>query len=242
MSNDPNSFLTPRFILGVCLAVAGVLLALDRLFILDAGPILRLWPIVLVVIGVAIVARTNRGRSGRLNGVVLIIAGAWLLSNRIGVWHVRFWEFFWPLVLVLIGAKLVLQTVGRRVSAPGDEARTASLFALLGSCKRRWGHSEFGGGELISLMGGCELDLRDAWIAPGGQATVDVFSLMGGFEVRVPEGWVVSSRVTPIMGGVVDETRSNAAAASAYVSGDPIAPPCLVLRGLVIMSSIEIKN
>ncbi len=141
------------------------------------------------------------------------------------------------MVLVLIGAKLVLQTVGRSGAIPRDEVQTASLFALLGSCKRRWGNSVFRGGELMSLMGGCELDLRDAVLAPGEQATVDVFSLMGGFELRVPEGWVVNSRVTPIMGGVVDETRRTAG-----TSTGEIAPPCLILRGLVIMSGIEIKN
>ncbi len=143
---------------------------------------------------------------------------------------------------MLVGAKLVLQTVGRSraASGHGHDAQTASLFAVLGSSKRRWGSSVFRGGELMSLMGGCELDLRDALLAPGEQATVDVFSLMGGFELRVPEGWVVSSRVTPIMGGVVDETRRSTAPGG--LNAGEAAPPCLVLRGVVIMSGVEIKN
>jgi hypothetical protein len=55
---------------------------------------------------------------------------------------------------------------------------------------------------------------------------------MGGFEIIVPETWSVSLEVTPFMGGVEDKART---------STNPSAPR-LVVRGFVMMSSVEIKN
>ena len=75
---------------------------------------------------------------------------------------------------------------------------------------RRWDGSPFRGGEMTAFMGGCELDLRQAEMAPGEDATIDVFAVMGGHEIRVPETWAVVTKAVPIMGGVEDRTRPPA--------------------------------
>ena len=79
-------------------------------------------------------------------------------------------------------------------------------------------------------MGGCEVDLRHAGI--NGDAVIDVFAMWGGIELRVPESWTVITKVTPIMGGVEDNTRA------------PQNPGGhrLTIRGMVLMGGIEIKN
>jgi hypothetical protein len=56
--------------------------------------------------------------------------------------------------------------------------------------------------------------------------------MMGGFEIRVPESWSVIFEVTPFMGGVEDKAR---------ISSDPSAPR-LVIRGFVMMGSVELTN
>ena len=45
---------------------------------------------------------------------------------------------------------------------------------------------EFRGGQMTSVMGRSELDLRTATIAPGQDVTIEVFMLMGGATIRVP--------------------------------------------------------
>ena len=47
----------------------------------------------------------------------------------------------------------------------------------------------FRGADLIAVMGGCEIDLRQAAI--NGEAVIDVFCMWGGIEIRVPEDWTV---------------------------------------------------
>ena len=98
-----------QFVIGVCLILFGVLLTLDRLQIADAGTTLRDWPIALVAIGGWIVA--ERGLTSRsFPGYVMIGIGSLLLLNSFGVVRVRFWELFWPLVIVFLGMRRITQT------------------------------------------------------------------------------------------------------------------------------------
>jgi len=123
------------------------------------------------------------------------------------------------------------QNEGFATPAGGDPGDLVSAVAVMGGFDRKITSHAFRGGELTAFMGGGKLDLRDA-LPAGGQAIVNVFALMGGFEIIVPETWSVSLEVTPFMGGVEDKART---------STNPSAPR-LVVRGFVMMSSVEIKN
>jgi hypothetical protein len=57
--------------------------------------------------------------------------------------------------------------------------------------------------DLTAVMGGIELDLRQAGTG-GGEAVIDVFVMWGGIEITVPPDWAVSNQVVPIMGGAED--------------------------------------
>jgi hypothetical protein len=138
----------------------------------------------------------------------------------------------WPLILVLVGARIVWQTTaGDRVLDQGDAGATVSAIAVMGGFERRITSHEFRGGEITAFMGGGKLDLREAMPA-GGQAVINIFAMMGGFEILVPEGWRVISELTPFMGGIEDKSRT---------STQPTAP-CLVLRGFVMMGGVTLKN
>jgi hypothetical protein len=70
------------------------------------------------------------------------------------------------------------------------------------------------GGELGVTAGGVELDLRQARLDPQGALLV-LRVLMGGVEIRVPDTWQVQLDVTPLFGGADDSTRSTQGASSA---------------------------
>ena len=50
-------------------------------------------------------------RNGIFFGVVIILAGALLLAINLGVLTTRVWNFFWPVVIVLLGAWFLLRPV-----------------------------------------------------------------------------------------------------------------------------------
>ncbi|HZE43378.1 MAG TPA: DUF5668 domain-containing protein, partial [Steroidobacteraceae bacterium] len=77
--NDRN--VTPKFIIGVCLVLMGVVLALDRIGLVQAHHVLRFWPAALIVIGLVLLQRGERHSA--LRALVLIVVGGWLLLNTL---------------------------------------------------------------------------------------------------------------------------------------------------------------
>lgn len=82
----------------------------------------------------------------------------------------------------------------------------------------------------FALMGGGQLDLRDATFAEG-QLTIRAFALMGGVEVLVPEGAELHVQGIGIMGGI-DHPRTK--------PSEPGAPRIYVF-GLTLMGGVTIK-
>ena len=255
-----NRSVTPRFIIGVCLVLMGVVLALDQLGVVQAHHVLRFWPAALILVGLGLLQRGERHSA--LRALVLIVVGGWLLLNTLGLVSLDLWEFILPLLLVFFGARIMMRNQGCRSGAPpqqpgaGPAAGTtptgqtlsgfnsasatansgepvhASLFSLLSGSKRRWGKSVFRGAEMTAFMGGCVLDLRDALMSSGELAVVDVFVIMGGVNIFVPPHWTVSQEVVALMGGVHDKTQS--------VPSNPAQH--LLVRGTVVMGGVEISN
>jgi predicted membrane protein len=255
-----NRNLTPRFIIGVCLVLMGVVLGLDQLHLVQANHVLRFWPAALILVGLVMLQRGERHSA--LWALVLIVVGGWLLLNTLGLVSLDVWEFIGPLLLVFFGARIMMRNQGGRSGTPpqqpgaGPAAGTtppgqtpsgfnaasapsnsgepvhASLFSLLSGSKRRWGKSVFRGAEMTAFMGGCVLDLRDALMSSGELAVVDVFVIMGGVNIFVPPNWTVSQEVVPLLGGVHDKTRS--------VPSNPAQH--LLVRGTVVMGGVEISN
>ena len=118
------------------------------------------------------------------------------------------------------------RTSAARAATTGNER--VSALAIMGGVVRGNNSQAFEGGDLTAIMGGCEIDLRQASIRRD-EAVIDVFAFWGGIDIKVPEDWTVMTRVTPLMGGVEDKTRA---------ATQPPAGKRLVLRGIVIMGGI----
>ena len=100
-------------------------------------------------------------------------------------------------------------SVGPRPRRPRATDRRGSVpSAVMSGVVRRSNTQTFRGADLTAIMGGCEIDLRQASIAPGTEAIIDVFAFWGGIDIKVPEDWVVITRAVPLMGGIEDKTHS----------------------------------
>ena len=226
---DRRPWLTPQLVMGLVIMAVGVLFTLDNLGLISARQYARYWPAALILAGILKIWQA-RGGGGAFGGLLLIVAGGWLLLSTFHVVTVSLVDL-WPLLLVFFGVSLVWRGLrGRRDRADVDGLSTVSALAVLGGVHRGNNSRAFRGGDLTAVLGGCDIDLRQAAI--DGDAAIDVFAMWGGIEIKVPEDWTVSTRVVPILGGVEDKTRPQRGAATHR----------LLLRGFAIMGGIEIKN
>jgi len=223
--------LTPQLLLGLMVTAAGVILMLDNLGIAPLSRFLKYWPVALIVIGVLKLWQARDGKGGVLSGFLFSLAGTWLLLEELTLLQIDFHDV-WPLILVFLGAYIVWQGISgpQRSRQALDSHSTVSAVAILGGVARGNNSRAFRGGELTAVMGGCEIDLRQASI--NGDAVIDIFAMWGGIDIRVPEDWSVQSRVVPLLGGVEDKTRPPQGAINHR----------LTLRGFAIMGGVEIKN
>jgi cell wall-active antibiotic response 4TMS protein YvqF len=219
-----------RLAFGVLVMFVGLMLTLDNFGILDARRFWRLWPILLIALGLGRLSRWTQ-RGGRPEGLTLIIVGiAFLLANL----HVLEFGQLFPLALFLVGALMVTKATrfgpGHPTSSGEPQIGRFDAFSMLGGVRRTVSGPGFRGGTAFAILGGCEIDLRQATIQDGS-ATVDAFALWGGIEIRVPEDWVVETRGIALLGAFEDKTRHPGTETKR-----------LVLTGLSLMGGVEVKN
>jgi predicted membrane protein len=228
-----------RLVVGIIIIALGGILLADNLGWFEARYILRsLWPLALVGVGIAMVRSPDHRRS-RAWGWVLITVGLWIFADKVGWVHVSFWQLIVPALLLFVGGSLVWRAISgppadkpQAPGAPVDEhAEFVRSFALMSGCELRPVSRPFRGADLSAVMGGIKLDLTDARME-GDIATVEVFAFWGGIEIYVPPDWTVVSKVTTLMGGFIDKRRPTSV----------LPAKTLVVRGMVVMSGIEVKN
>jgi hypothetical protein len=98
------------------------------------------------------------------------------------------------------------------------------------SRSRRTEAMVFRGGEATAVMGGADIDLREA-VMEGDQATLELSTVMGGTKIRVPESWTVDSKVDAVLGAV--ENRAHRPEHETHR---------LILKGSVVMGDLKISN
>jgi predicted membrane protein len=230
-ASNPRPQVTPQVLFGLIVIIAGVLFTLDNLGVVDAGQYLQYWPAGLVAIGLLKLWQAREGQ-GWVGGFFFVLLGGWMLLERVVAIRISLHDL-WPLLFVFLGAYLVWKGLGGVRYGPVVDGQTRfSALAIMSGVVRRSNTQTFRGADLTAIMGGCEVDLRQASIAPGTEAVIDVFAFWGGVDIKVPEDWVVITRAVPIMGGIEDKTQS------------PVTPAAktLIIRGIVVMGGVAIKN
>lgn len=210
---------------GLCIVALGVLLLLQMNGLIQVRELVRLWPVALILIGGAIAVQASRGKP---DGRCFPVGG-----------------LVWVLALGLLAS----YTMDRKANATSLQGEgRVNLFAVMGADRRPAVEGAFRGGQVTTVMGGANLDLRRARVAPGETVVVDVFSVMGGTELRVPADWKVDVETMTIMGGVNDQRGRPAESASpsapeADANRQAAAsPPRVRLTGTVIMAGVTVKR
>jgi predicted membrane protein len=234
--------------LGLLIAAAGVVLLLDQQGIIDANKVFQyFWPIFCISFGLVNVFQTG-GR--RIWGIILLIVGVLLVFDNLGFARIGF-HTIWPVIIIAIGGLMVWQAIAPHSNPLSGQAETLrerlnqwrhgdssgsdfNQIAIFGGFKRRFTAKNFRGGSVMAVMGGYEIDLRQADIE-GDSATIDATSIMGGGEIKVPDNWRISIDGIGLFGAYVDETHQLPAA-------DATPQKHLIVKGIAFMGGVVIKN
>jgi hypothetical protein len=273
---------SPRLIVGIGFVLFGAALLFGRLDILDVGYVLRLWPVILIAIGLQHFFNPRVGAGGErlfpLHGLIWIVVGGVLLLNSLHLLRASIWELLWPAILIALGIRLITRTgsgVGHRRSefrrmrmgddpvtgatatapagegstqaagfagAAGDSFDTGAVVAILGGVNRISAAVPFHGTDVTAFMGGAQIDLRRAILAPGAEAVLDVFIVIGGCELKIPPEWVVSAPLVAVMGGVEDKRLIPTPGIVQDATARTAAPPRLVVRGFVMLGGLTFRS
>jgi Cell wall-active antibiotics response 4TMS YvqF/Domain of unknown function (DUF1707) len=113
----------------------------------------------------------------------------------------------------------------------GEAAATQTVYAIMGGVDRRGAWTVPRRWRVIAMMGGAQLDLREARF-PAGVIDLEVKAVFGGVQIIVPPGLAVEVHGTAIMGGFQNVNRAPA-------HPDPGAP-LLRVHGIAIMGGVDI--
>lgn len=171
---------------------------------------------------------SQRGSITVIPGLLFIFIGVLLIANQ---WlDTNLWTYLWPLLLIFIGLSFIFSR-SRKGKAPNDENHIRSISIFSGADLRNRS-THFRGGQVTTLFGGAEIDLRKSIMQEDG-ASLDITSIFGGATVIVPENVKVIASGIPIFGGWEDKTIQTES------NGDA---PILNLNCHVIFGGVEIKN
>ena len=224
VDQSPDLRVTPRVVLGLAVMLAGLVLALDSLGLVEGSALFRFWPLAVLAVGVV---KWLSPAPQRMSALIWIVAGVALLLVTLGQMS---FAGVWAVLLFLVGAKIAWKAL-RPVSAPTDPAAALDLLQFMGGTKTVVTTTDFKGGQATAVMGGCEIDLRHASMPEGRAAVLDTFAFWGGIEIRVPDDWEVVSQGSAALGGFVNNARSQ-----------PGARRRIIVTGLAIMGGVEVKN
>ena len=104
-------------------------------------------------------------------------------------------------IAVLAGLWAVGQVLARRKTVGDETSDEFAIAAYVGGVERACKATSLRRGSVSVVLGGVDLDLREATLDPGG-ADLDLSASLGGVNVTVPSEWrvVVVDRAT--LGGV----------------------------------------
>jgi predicted membrane protein len=235
MEHDVSRPATGKLILGVFIILAGVLFTLESFGVTIVRHVWDFWPLILVGIGASHLVRP--GGTERIGGWILLGLGIVFLLRNFHLIHFSIGQLI-PLVLVLVGIRIVVTALGRGrqggIGLGGSDGSYLNDWVAFGGIERRVTSQEFRGGDLAAFCGGFDIDLRQAAIA-GEEARIDVFAWWGGGDIKVPADWEVAVSVIPLFGGYDDKTSHPV-----VEEGKPRKR--LVITGTVVMGGLGVQN
>lgn len=226
-----NRNLSSQIFVGLILILVGLTILVANLGWADLSGIFQWIPSFFILLGVwQLIANKFRF----ITGPIILIAGgaAFQLAAFDIIEFESIWQF-WPLILILIGASMLLERFGVQVPGPfnhGADEAEVSILSIFNGPEHLLNSTSFRGGETTAIFGGIDLDLRNASITTP-PARINAFAMFGGIDILVPETWIVKTEVLGIFGGSDDDRPEK-----------PAGTPDLIVTGFAMFGGVTIKS
>ena len=111
-------------------------------------------------------------------------------------------------------------------------------FAVMGGVERKgsWVVPRYL--KIVAVMGGAEIDLREARFGPG-VTEVELFVLMGGVEVLVPPGVRVECDMAAVMGGFSSDADDPLPTSPTGAAAEPVV---VRLTGFAMWGGVGVQT
>ncbi|OKY77266.1 MAG: putative membrane protein [Candidatus Methanohalarchaeum thermophilum] len=222
-----NLRLSGQIISGLIIILVGVLFLLGTTGWYDTSTLWKYFPSIFILIGIYSLIR-NKLRN--IAGPILLISIATLFQllalNLVTGDTLAKW---WPIFIIIIGIVIVI----KRFEKPSRKIskNQINLFALLGGNEGRSISKSFKGGDLTAILGGIEIDLRDAEISKE-PAIIHATAILGGIDIKLPRDWNVQNNILPILGGAEDKRRTTTGKGETD----------LIIEGFAFLGGISLKD
>ena len=240
----------PRIWSGLILVGAGVLLLSYKMGAPIPGWIFT-WPVLLVAIGLLIGIKSRFHNPGAM--IMILIGGIFLIDQQIP--GIEFHNYIVPILLISIGMLFILRprshSCHRRmrhwermkmnesfnsknedISSSTDKGEYLDVLAVFGGIKKNIQSKNFKGGEIVSFMGGAEINFMHADIQQ--PIELEVNNVFGGTKLIIPSNWDVKNEISAVFGGVEDKRNFK----TVFLIPDKL----IVLKGTCVFGGIEITN
>ncbi len=196
------------------------------------------WPVILIVVGIRNLVRKD---SSWVGGAVITALGVLFLLDTLDVWEYSIGDIwrFWPVILILVGAKMLFGRRRGRSRRPSEQPTAdethpgeLNITSVFGTSQRRVTDRSFTGGRITVVFGAAEINLRHAVLADR-EATLDITVVFGGAKVRVPDNWTVDIRIANLLGSVEDGRPQPSSSATEGL---------LILTGTCLFGGIELES
>jgi len=239
-----------RNVIGLILVVLGGFFLLDSMNLIDfsVSRIIFSWQAFFIVIGIVLLLNTSR----RLLGSIFLILGAFFMIPRVFPWIYFDRHIVFPILLIAFGIYIILRKrTGRSTesnTANGNPDVESADFkdyekvnsdrvddvAIFGGGHKIISTDNFKGGNITSVFGGSEIDLRGSKLAHGTNI-IDIVAVFGGSTIIVPSDWKVMLDVLPIFGGFSNKVRRDP---NSVIDTEKT----LLIKGFVLFGGGEVRS
>jgi len=246
---------TDRIITGLLLLAAGVLLLAYKM----GAPIpgwLFTWPVLLILIGIISCIKSNFSNAG---GFIMIVVGLVFFIDH-NIEGIDFRTYIFPAILITIGMFFILRPKGGSCSSKrrmmheqsqieqyktnsgfnsdegtsnfNEQAEYIDVNAIFGGVKKQILSKNFKGGQILSFMGGTDINLMKADMQH--PVVLEVHNIFGGTKLVIPANWDIKNEISAVFGGVEDKRLYN------NIMPDP--NKVILLKGSCVFGGLEISN